>query len=1047
LICCKTINIKDCRASEQPICLLSLKRLHFDFEDIAKQLAPKKQYKFFKDRNKNLEDYLFNYHLKTTVSGCPVSARFMELFGDKFMDVEYKYKREKDGKSSTIDIDDIWHILFTFHSEEKLIEFVQKRLNFNNEQIKEFLNIHLKQDYASLSLKAIKKILPYLREGLIYSQAVFLANMENVIPSNIWNEEENRKIIREEIHSIIKTQNEEKQIIEIVNGIIKNNKEEETCWSEQASDIFKSELAEKLSNYYGKNNYSVFSEEKTLRIEANAFTLLKKQMQLKMGTGDYAKVQRIDERIKTFIIDNFEVKENSLKKLYHPSAIEVYKPAVKRKDGRLYLNSPMITAIRNPMAMRALHQLRKVINELIKNDVIDATTKVNIEMARDLMNANERKALQNWQRDRENKMKEYSSAIKEHFIEIDSNAEPSNDEVLKYQLWEEQKHKCIYTGDEISISDFLGANPNYDIEHTIPRSLSLDNSQENKTICQNRFNRSIKKNKIPYDLRDIVNYPLILERIEPWKEKYEDIEKQIQQAVRQSKGAVDKTSKDRAIQKRHKLTYERNYWRNKYQRFTMKDVPEGFKNSQLVDTGIITKYARLYMKTIFDKVYTVKGNTVADFRKMWGLQDEYKKKARVNHIHHCIDAITIACITKENYEKLAKFYHEWKEGYVAGIEQKPLVDKPWVTFSEDVKEVENEVLISHYTPDNLPKQSKKKIRIRGKIKRNAEGEPIYQKGDTVRGALHKETNYGAIKKTVLNKKGEEEEKLLYVSRKSIDSLKASDIKNIVDDNIRVIVEEGKKKEVNLKKEFEIVEKQLKVVKTPEEKNDLNNKLEDLRNQLSNLFAIANKDGSFTPIKKVRCVATTVTNPLHIKKNRDLSKYDYKHFSHFANDGNYMMAIYEGKDKKDNTKRDFILVNNLDAGKFFTGNLKDNPIHDIHPKSGLQFKSLLKTGTMVILWENEPDEVWELNVYELKKRIYKIVGLSMQIIQNKYEYGVIVLRHQNEARMSVDLTVQDGIFNVGENHKPLRKLNQNQFNALVEGFDYTITATGKIIRKN
>ena len=68
----------------------------------------------------------------------------------------------------------------------------------------------------------------------------------------------------------------------------------------------------------------------------------------------------------------------------------------------IYLGSPMVSAVRNPMAMRALHQLRKVINELIKNEVVDQNTKINIEMARDLMNSNERKAYQNWQRDREN---------------------------------------------------------------------------------------------------------------------------------------------------------------------------------------------------------------------------------------------------------------------------------------------------------------------------------------------------------------------------------------------------------------------------------------------------------------------------------------------------------------------------------------------------------------------------------------------------------------------------------------------------------------------
>ena len=89
---------------------------------------------------------------------------------------------------------------------------------------------------------------------------------------------------------------------------------------------------------------------------------------------------------------------------------------------------------------------------------------------------------------------------------------------------------------------------------------------------------------------------------------------------------------------------ELDYWKGKSVRFTMTEVPEGFSNRQGVDIGIIGRYAKMYLETVFDRVYTVKGATTADFRKMWGLQEEYAKKERVNHIHHCIDAITIACI-------------------------------------------------------------------------------------------------------------------------------------------------------------------------------------------------------------------------------------------------------------------------------------------------------------------------------------------------------------------------------------------------------------------
>jgi CRISPR-associated endonuclease Csn1 len=580
-----------------------LNRDYFDFEDLAKQLAPKHQYKYYKDRNIYPEDWLFNYSMKTSVSGCPVSARFKDLFGDDFMGLKLPYKREKDGKESIINIHDVWHVLFSYDSEEKLKEFAQNRLKLNEEQLKVFLKIHFKKDYASLSLKAINKISPFLREGLIYSHAVFLANMEEAIPKEIWQQEENRNIIKTEIKNIIARQNEEKQVQEVVNGIIRINREEEAVWSEEASEYFRKDLLKKIKTLFGEKTYGAFSEEKKNRIETSAFELLRKQMQRNGGRGEFVPIQRIDEKVKAFITDNFDVRSKSLEKIYHPSAIEIYKPPVRKDDGKLYLGSPMVSSIRNPMAMRALHQLRKVINELIKNEIIDSGTWIHIEMARGLMNANERKAYQNWQRDRENQRKEYAQKIKEH--------------LLKYQLWEEQNHKCIYTGREISLAEFLGSNPSFDIEHTIPRSVSLDNSQENKTLCENEFNRRIKRNRIPHEL---ANHSEILARIEHWKEKYEDLNKQIDKTdFLVKRNSDNKDLKDNFIRKRHELRFQRDYWKNKYHRFTMKDVPEGFKNSQLVDTGIITKYSRMYLKTLFDKVYTVKGSTVADFQEIVGI--------------------------------------------------------------------------------------------------------------------------------------------------------------------------------------------------------------------------------------------------------------------------------------------------------------------------------------------------------------------------------------------------------------------------------------------
>ncbi len=1002
---------------------------HFDFEDIAKQLAPKNQYKFYKASLKHPEDYLFNYSMKTTVSGCPVSARFESVFGENWKEFKIKHIRELDGKESFIDIYDVWHVLYTFDSVEKLTEFAKEKLGLQDEKLKEFTNnIHLKHDYGSLSLKAIKKVLPYLSEGLIYSHAIFLANMGNAISKEIWNLEENRKIIQTEILEIIQNQNQEKQIVEVVNGLIKKCKDNKWFWSEEAKEQYKKDIEKNITSVFGTNRWNKLALEVQNDIVHSALNQFKEQIQKQNGKSGFLQIETIDERVKSFLKDNFDTNQENLEQLYHPSAIEVFKQPKRAEDGRKYLGSPMVSSVRNPMAMRALHQLRKLINELIKQDLVDENTKLNIEMSRDLKNANERKALQSWQRDRENLHKDYYARIKEHFDSSGVKREPSEADILKYQLWEEQEHKCIYTGDSIGISDFLGNNPSFDIEHTIPRSLSYDNSQQNKTLCQNKFNRDIKRNKIPTEL---ANHNDILARIEKWKEKYEELDKQIQIQVRKSRTSVTKESKDFAIQRRHKLVIERDYWKGKYERFTMKDIPSGFKNSQMVDIGIITKYSRLYLKTLFNKVYTVKGNTVADFRKLWGLQDEYEKKARVNHIHHCIDAITIACITKQNYENLAKFYHDSEEMFISGSDKKPQVTKPWPTFTEDIKEIEKEILVSHYTPDSLPKQAKKKLRKRGKIQFNKKGEVIYQQGDTARGSLHNESYYGRIRlpkkdnngKIIFDKEGyidciknkkTQKDELFHVKRVPFEYgergfSKIDDLEKIVDDVIREKAK-LKAKEIGLKEMF------------------------------SKPFYIGEK--KVNPIKKVRC-KFGLKGALSLKRHKDMSKETqrYKNEIIVGNDENYALAIYEFE-AKGKLLRTFEPFNNLMAASYYKRSNKG--FSRMYPMSEdskeikgkiFKLKWILKIGTFVLFYKDSVEEIWENNQTNIQKRLYKIYGF-------RGDDGRVKLRYHLEARPDKEQEKPSSTINYEKPHAKLI-ISLSKFNALVENYDFKINVLGQI----
>ena len=211
-------------------------------------------------------------------------------------------------------------------------------------------------------------------------------------------------------------------------------------------------------------------------------------------------------------------------------------------DGKLYLGSPIISSVKNPMAMRALHQLRKVINQLIKDDAIDENTIIRIEMARELKSANERVAIRQWQNDLQNNRKGHIEAIKKLYKENSGlDIEPSQDEVLKFQLWNEQNKICLYTGKTISICDFIGANPKFDIEHTIPRSKSLDNSQTNKTLCCSIYNRDLKKDKIPTECR---NHDEIIPRIKHWYANYKSLENQIRDLTKKVRAATTKENRD-----------------------------------------------------------------------------------------------------------------------------------------------------------------------------------------------------------------------------------------------------------------------------------------------------------------------------------------------------------------------------------------------------------------------------------------------------------------------------------------------------------------------
>lgn len=899
------------RALIMPLFFRKSKKL-FDFEDIAKKLAPKKQYGFYKKSSDAEMPYLFNYPMDTSVSGCPVTTALKDIFGDNWIDSLCETYTLAEGKSRLNVVNDIWHVLFFYTDDTKLAEFAKNRLQLNDEEARKFCEISLPGDYASLSLKAICKILPYLRRGLIYSHAVFLGNLYEVMPQYEWDIEEMRNAAIE-------------HIIHEMNQI------------------------------------------------------------------DSKDARTFEVCIKEYLKEQYHVSEEKLKKLYHPSMMEVY-PRVQRTNnhGVYQLGSPRIDSVRNPMAMRSMFRLRKLVNRLLEEGKIDSDTEIHIEFARELNDANKRNAIALFTKDNQKKNDEARKKI----IDImGKDYDVKDDDILKYILWEEQGHICLYTGRQIAISDFVGTSQKFDKEHTIPRSVGGDSTRMNLTLCDSRFNREVKKTKLPTELP---NHDEIMARINDWREMYESLDGQIRKLKGKSKGATTKKQKDDIISKRHLLELQRDYWRGKYLRFMMESVPEGFSRRQGTDISVISKYARLYLKSLFKHVYTVKGIATSDFRKIWGIQKTYSKKERVNHVHHCIDAIVIACIGLDEYNKLGSYYHDEENHEWYGM-SKAYFKKPWSTFVEDIKKVQDEILVYHYTPDNMPKQGRRRILLDVDINGLKKKKKVLCKGDAARGSLHKDTYYGAIMKS-------DEDTPFYVVRKNVDShLSDLDIKNIVDDVVRGIIQnavaEGGKDALN------------GTIWMNEEKQ--------------------------IPIKKVRCI-TSVKNPLSFehRKPRDTSNKSYKNDYYVAPDDNYLMAVYKGVTSKGKVKYMYEFINMLDAARFYKQSndkvLVGGNIVQLS-KDGLNLDYTLKKGTMVLLYVDNPDEVWENNV-DWSCRLYKVTEL--------WKDGRIVVTKHTEARPSSEVPKVTKGFCIGDS-KGL--YSYSKFSALVQGYDFEINELGEIKR--
>ena len=405
----------------------------------------------------------------------------------------------------------------------------------------------------------------------------------------------------------------------------------------------------------------------------------------------------------------------------------------RRKGGITYDLLPPVLGIidlRNPVVCRGLTELRKVLNALIRQ--YGKPELIRVELARDLKKSRQqREDLTKQNRDNEKARDAARTKIAER-LHCDENA-VSNLDILKVRLAEECNWECPYTGKSIAIEALVGKHAQFDIEHIIPFSRSLDNSFLNKTLCDNHFNRHVKKNGTPHETCS--------SNEREWQE--------IIGRVKRFRGSAAHA---------------------KLRKFQQEKPDEDFAARMLQDTRYMSRLATEYLGLLYGgtidadhtrRVQVSAGRVTAYLRDEWGLNailadGGEEEKNRDDHRHHAVDASVIALTNAGTVELLS---HSAEVAAERGrrLFVREEIQQPWPTFLDDVRRAIEAINIS------------------------------YRVNRRVTGALHEETNYSKPHKSRDGNGNGKEVEYRHV-RKPLQNMSANEVENIVDDIIRKLVQ-------------------------------------------------------------------------------------------------------------------------------------------------------------------------------------------------------------------------------------------------------------------
>lgn len=316
--------------------------------------------------------------------------------------------------------------------------------------------------------------------------------------------------------------------------------------------------------------------------------------------------------------------------------------------------------LKNPAVLRALSELRKVVNAIVREHGLPES--IRIELARDLKRSKRDRQtyserMRKQEASREKALAEVLKAVPGH--QVRAGRDPL---VEKWLLAEECNWRCPYTGKEFGATELLSKNSPLDVEHIYPRRY-LDNSFANKTLCWAEENRHVKQGRLPAEVyAHTERWPEILARVNRFSGELREA---------------------------------------KLKRFQATDVPDDFAEAQLNDTRHNSVLAANYVGLLYggrwdhegrQRVFTNTGGLTALLRGHWKLNQivgHSQDKNRADHRQHAIDAAVVAVCTDGIIQCVSKAAEK------AHSERLDPVDPPWLDFFDDLRRAVLGIIVSH----------------------------------------------------------------------------------------------------------------------------------------------------------------------------------------------------------------------------------------------------------------------------------------------------------------------------------------------------------------